>query len=283
VRLTRFVVVGAALTGCTFGAPDGVVIDAPPDVSVDAPPDVDTGGRVIDDHLIALWRFNEGTGTLVGDTARTFRPWYTKPPMDLVIESATGSQWIGTDGLQIDGNVTIRSRPGMGARPHMTPDVNGSGAVTLELWVTPADIVQGSPTPATLFSLGSGPSNCSVRITQTGSQYIGCAKTVATARGTEKTIPTPTGSAAAAVQHVVLVADGTTRAVYVDGVPYAAPAADVAPMAGWIENFRISIADEAMGGGPWRGRFWFAAVYDRVLTPEEIRQNLAAGHLCSSC
>ena len=55
VRIARFAVVGA-LAGCTFDAPN-----AAPDGAPDVPPS--ESGRVVDDHLIAVWRFAEGSGT----------------------------------------------------------------------------------------------------------------------------------------------------------------------------------------------------------------------------
>lgn len=277
VKPSRFVLMGAALAaGCTFEGPVGAGIDAP-----DAPPDVDTGGRVVDDHLIGVWRFAEGGGMVARDTVQVFRPGYMKKPMDLMIESATGYQWLGTDGILIDGPVQIRSKMGPADRPHMTPEVIASGAVTLELWVTPADVVQGVPVAGAIFSLSSGPANCSVRITQVGGLFLGCAKTAATMRGPELGIPSAPDSAKDTLQHLALVVGVGTRALYVDGVPH--PATDIGPLAGWVENFRISIGDEIAGGGPWLGRIWFAAVYDRALTDVEVRQNRDAGHLCSSC
>lgn len=275
---------GAVLAaGCTFEAPGGTGpgIDAP-DAPADTPPDVDTGGRVVDEHLIGLWRFAEGGGMVARDTVQALRPGYMKKPMDLIIESATGYQWIGTDGIEIDGLVQIRSKPGPMDRPHMAAEVNASGAVTLELWVTPANVVQGVPIPGVIFSLGSGPSNCSVRITQLGGLFLGCAKTSTTLRGPELGIPSAPGTAKDTLQHLALVAGGGTRSLYVDGVPYPALDPDLA-LTGWIENFRISLGDEIMGGGPWRGRIWLAAVYDRALTDDEVRRNRDAGHLCSSC
>ena len=280
VKPSRFVLMGAALAaGCTFEGPAGAGIDAP-----DAPPDVDPGGRVVDDHLIGVWRFAEGGGMVARDTVQALRPGYMKKPMDLMIESATGYQWLGTDGLEIDGVAQIRSKMGRMDRPHMTPEVIASGAVTLELWVTPADIVQGTLAPGAIFSLGSGPSYCNVRITQVTDHFFGCARTAATVLGTERPLPTPAGTAKEAVQHLVLVADRTTRAFYVDGVAHPAPGADAAPMASWNDTFRITVGDEfPIGTGLWRGRIWFAAVYDRALTGDEVRRNRDAGHLCSSC
>jgi hypothetical protein len=277
VRIARFAVVGAALAGCTFEPPANAVPDSSPDV-----PPVNGGGRVVDEHLIGMWRFAEGGGTTAGDTVTLVRPDYTKKPMDLTIESPTGYRWSGTEGLQIDAPVVIRSGPGMGNRPHMTAEVNASGAVTLELWVTPAEAMPAGM-PGAIFSLGSGPSNCNVRIQQAGSRFVGCARTVATPRGPEQTIPTPMDTAKAALQHVVLVADGATRTLHVDGMAHPAPAAELAPMMSWNDTFRISIGDEAMGGGAWRGTLWFAAVYDRALTEAEVAKNRAAGHDCASC
>jgi hypothetical protein len=283
------IVVGAALAGCTFQGPGGAATDA----STDSPPDtsggIDTGGRVVDEHLVAVWRFDDGD-MFVRDSVKRLRPTYTVTPLDLKIEAATGFQWV-PGGLQIDGPAAIRSE--LGARPHLASEVNTSGAVTLELWVTPADgapAVAGPgfapppPAPGTLFTFGAGPSNCNLRINQTDDKYQGCAKTTMTNRGPEKLIQTPAASAKkGTVQHLVLVADIATRAFYVDGVRHDAPGGDLAKLASWIDTFRITIGDEVMSGTPWLGRIWFAAVYDRVLTPEEIKQNRAAGHDCSAC
>lgn len=273
------IVVGAALAGCTFQGPGGVAIDA----STDTPDGADPSGRVVD-HLIALWRFDESSGAVIADTVKQLIPSFTKAPMDLTIGDPTMTRW--TQGsLQIDGPALIKTT----ARAHLAADVGpttatgpGSHAVTLELWLTPASVTQGmGPMRATVFSYGAGATYTNLRILQEGEHYVGNARTASMAKGTESPIKSDKDTAAAALQHVVLVADASTRAIYVDGTAY--PGAAPEALASWNDTFTISVGDDSAGGAPWRGQIWLIAIYDRVLTPEEIEKNRSARFDCSSC
>lgn len=286
MRLSRFVVVGLLFgaPACKFELPLDPVdaaAEARPDILT---PDTDTGGRVVDEHLIGLWRFADGAGAMVRDTVAALRPGYTRPPMDLTIETSAGVEWV-PGGLRIDQPAIIRSPMGAAARPHMTPDVLASGAITLEVWVTPANDQQGGGAAtnyAQVFALSPSASYCNIRLAQAGTRYFGSARTATATLGGEGPARSEEGAVSILPQQLVLVIDATTRRLYVDGVP-ADAAIHVGAPVGWTDNYRIIVGNEVMVDRAWSGTLWLAAVYDRALTPDEIARNRAAGYDCSAC
>jgi hypothetical protein len=281
-----------------FTPPDGAPpADARPDDAIDGrtEPDADpTGGRVVDDSLIGVWRFADGADSLIRDTVRALRPGYAERPMDLSIESMAGWQWI-PGGLQLDGPIQIRTPADAASRPHLTRDVSGAPsdpgthAVTLELWVSPANDTQGSQgqTYASIFSVSPNPAYCNLRIVQAGTRYAAGVRTTGDARGADFPIASSSGIVRPGEPtHLVLVSDGTTRKLYVDGEGFDSPPPGRGAPANWTDYYRITLGNEndaTLYPRPWAGQLWFAAVYDRALTEAEIRQNRDAGHDCTSC
>jgi VanZ family protein len=50
----------------------------------------------------------------------------------------------------------------------------------------------------------------------------------------------------------------------------------------WNETYRLFLGNEGTLDRPWSGRLYLVAVYDRALSPEEVRANFSAGYLAGS-
>jgi hypothetical protein len=48
-------------------------------------------------------------------------------------------------------------------------------------------------------------------------------------------------------------------------------------LSNWDSTYRLTLANEMIGGRPWLGTFRLVAIYQRALTPEEIQENYQAG------
>ncbi|MCW5800892.1 MAG: LamG domain-containing protein [Deltaproteobacteria bacterium] len=261
-------------TGCSFPANAGF------EPRVDAPP-VDTPGDTavpIDMSTTpqrtgsprALWRFDESAGVTAGDSV-------VGQPITLTLPSGAGVTW-GGGGLRFDARTSAVSAP----TPHVNRDVRLSNAVTLEAWVTPAVASQGANNYAVIASTSVSVMLRNIALEQRGAAWVGRVRTTATTGNAEPAIIATAPIDTAMPTHLVLVADATSRVLYVNGEPFTSPGAE-GVMSGWDPNYKLRIGDEDSADRHWLGTLWLLAIHDAALTADEVMQNYRAGHDCSGC
>ena len=79
------------------------------------------------------------------------------------------------------------------------------------------------------------------------------------------------------MRHVVMIFDGASRCVYVDGEQRQCLPATGASLASWNVSYPLLFGNERTGDRPWLGRLARVAVFDRALTPSEVRDRYRAG------
>lgn len=294
--LAAAIACGAA---CSYSPP--AAYDAPtdgrPDTPADAPPDEPPAGARVIDGLVAFWRFDEAAGDLAEDTRAQL---VSNPPMQalpLTISDTAAVAW-DSGGLRLTAPV----RAGTAGPAHVNRDVLATGEVTLEAWVSPAMLSQGSgvlpgglPNYALVLAVAPSYAYHNAMIAQVGDRWQGRVLTSVTMPNALPVIETPAGAVTGTDPvHLALVASATERVLYVNGVAHRAtpPAAGVAPLNApmpaqrWFDYFPISIGQErdtSTQKRPWLGTLWVAAIYNRALTETEIQRNFAARHDCASC
>ncbi len=82
--------------------------------------------------------------------------------------------------------------------------------------------------------------------------------------------------------HVVMTYDGAQNlaTVYANGNTTVLDLPDDVEnpsISNWNDTYPFAVADLNVGGRPWLGDLYLAAIYDRVLSPQEIETNRAAG------
>jgi len=153
--------------------------------------------------------------------------------------------------------------------------VKQSGELTIEAWVKPQDDRQGGP--ARIVSLSVDPGHRNFTLGQDGNKYDVRVRTSATGENGIPSTSTPAGTVKAELTHVVFTRDQTGRAqIYLNGNSQVS-AQVTGDLAGWSDDFRLSLANELTGDRPWAGELHLVAVYGRALTAEEVGQNFAAG------
>ncbi|MEO8706863.1 MAG: LamG-like jellyroll fold domain-containing protein, partial [Kofleriaceae bacterium] len=80
---------------------------------------------------------------------------------------------------------------------------------------------------------------------------------------------------AGTMTHLVLVADGAQRILYVNDVAEATGVA--AEPSNWDPTYTMSLVDEPQNARQWLGTVGLVAMYNRALTDVEVHQNFAAG------
>lgn len=294
----QWIIVAGLAGGCSFESPPPSLGRPDADVALDGggAPDVPPGAARVTSGLVALWRFDEGTGDRAGDSRNALALGAPMTPIPLPIADPARVTW-ASGGLRLDAPVRV----GTSVQAHVSRDVLLSGAVTMEAWVAPASTSQGAgplpgglPSYALVLSLSPSYAYHNAMIAQVGDRWQGRVLTAATTANALPVIETPAGAVTgAAPVHLALVASATERVLYVDGVPHRAPAPGTgigplnapAPALRWFDYFPVSIGQErdTSETRPWLGTIWLAAIYDRALSTDEIRQNLAARHDCADC
>ena len=217
----------------------------------------------------ARYNFNEGTGSVVHDTAGT------GDPLDLTIKKSSQVHW-GTGNLEVTGFTPIASS---GPATKLIESAKTSDAVTVEAWVTPANVKQYSARILTISP------NATVRnLTLTQGVFNQSDSTIASLRLRTTTTPnsgqevlSPSGSVQPALTHLVatVAADGTIR-IYVNGAQVTQAQAS-GKLDNWNASYPLILAGEQPSGRGWRGTYHLVAIYDRALSAAEVGQNYAAG------
>lgn len=262
-----------ALVACSFQGNGRLVDDAAVDAMVDAfepppdlPPDMPPSQRV-QAGLVALWNFDDDSAAPVfADTSGFATP--------VPLEIQTPATFVRPT---IANGVATATQPGRAISdpmPHLATTVVAGGGVTLEAWVMPASATQGAVnSPAFIAGLASTVASRDVVITQNGTKWAARVRTP-NLDGTPELVSTINADPGK-FTHLVIVADGTRRILYVDGAEERVGVA--APLAAW-GSYQFALFDEPQRARNWLGGMALVAVYDRALTELEIQQNFAAGH-----
>ena len=82
----------------------------------------------------------------------------------------------------------------------------------------------------------------------------------------------------ATLQHVVITFNTTTgRRIYINGNLIDVSDEEVSPLASWDDSFALILGKEASNQHTWQGDIRLLAIYNRVLSPEQIVQNYDVG------
>jgi hypothetical protein len=227
--------------------------------------DSETVSRV-DGGLQALYRFREGRGDLVRDVSGAGHE------LDLRIADDSGVRW-KPQGLEIHaGTLLAAEKPASG----LSKALKKSNAITLEAWITPADTVQSGP--ARILTLSNGISARNFTLGQDGDKFEVRLRTTETGgNGTPPAVSSASGSVETVPLHVVYTRNKQgAAAVYVNGRQSGKETVR-GDFSNWDDRFLFAVGNELSKDRLWQGTLHLAAIYDRALSAEEVRQNHAAG------
>lgn len=221
---------------------------------------------------LVQYLMDEGSGTTLNDSANN------GSPLNLTIASGNPI-WLSGGGLLINQSTLIQSS---GTAAKLIDAAKLSNALTVEVWLQPANTTQDGP--ARLITL-SGSVNA--RNFMLGQGNFGSTPTdtyVARLRTTDPSIDengrpaliTPAGAADTAVQQVVYIhsADGSTT-IYVDGIQSV-----TTNLGGDLSNwgdYALYLANEVSGDRPWLGQLLRIAIYSCAWQSDDVAASYAAG------
>ena len=212
-----------------------------------------------DNHLLALYRFDERSGDAVRDSSGAGEP------LHLRIEDASAVTWY-TGGLTVSDSALVSTA----APPERLIDAaRKSNALTVEAWLTPAQTAQAGP--ARILTLSSGTSQRNFTLGQDGDKFDVRFRSTKTDPNGQPSLASPAGSVKIRPTHVAYTFEPSGKArLFVDGEEKASR--DLGgDLSNWEGGFRLALANETTKDRPWRGTFHRVAIYSRALAPDEIR------------
>lgn len=229
----------------------------------------------VNTNLVALYTFKEGSGTTVRDVSGA------TPAMDLTL-SATGVEWVTGQGLKFTAPT---------AKAQATPDTSRklfdliaggatpASAFTLEAWLINTNTTQGGPARILSYAVDNGNSNFS--LVQNTNRYGVRTRSSATGVSVngEPIVNSAAGALKTELTHVVATFDGTTgRKIYLNGANTGVTDASIpAMLSNWNNAYLFSIGNTPASDRPWPGTVYLAAIYNRALSADQVRQNFNAG------
>jgi mono/diheme cytochrome c family protein len=226
-------------------------------------------GRV-ESNAIALYTFKEGKGTEVNDTSTGFSP-------ELTLNLIGDVEWLSNWGVRINNG---RLQGAVQPSSKLYHNITQTGEYSIEAWVVPADVNQGTALePARIVSYSGSNSLRNFTIGQAEDSYLFFNRTSTTNADGRAALATPQGALQASQQHVVATYDATEgRKLYIGGelVEVVDPVA-AGNINQWDQTFALVLGNETSGEYPWRGTIRLLAIHNRALTLDQVFTNYEAG------
>jgi hypothetical protein len=235
-----------------------------------------SGGNRYEGSQIALYEFKTGQtcgASITGACATAYDTSGVDPAMDLTLSGNV--QWFGGWGLNFAGG---KAQASTGSSKKLKELINATGEYSIEAWVTPGNVVQED---MRIVSYSAGVTQRNFNLGQTMYNYDFFNRSDKSDQNGNPALSTPDAAEVlqASLQHVVATFDPVAgRKIYVNGVLVAQ--LDPAPgglLTDWDDTYALVLGNEVSGTKMWAGVIRLVAIYNRALTPEQIKQNFEAG------
>ena len=226
------------------------------------------------DGLIVLYSFNKGLNdNVVNDTSGYLTP------QDLFIRDTSLVTWMD-GGLQINSPVEIVTGDAVNGTVTLPRQiklaVRANDAVSWEAWIKTANLSQTGP--AAIFSYSDYSSFKNILVGQDGGEYT--VHFTTTLGGTD--LATQTNAVTTSLTHLVVTWSSVADLrLYINGNLAASVPCSGFANGSW-QDLPIRVGHEIDPNSPtiinnWLGEIYLIAMYDRVLTDEEILNNYWVG------
>ncbi|MFP6899633.1 MAG: LamG-like jellyroll fold domain-containing protein, partial [Opitutales bacterium] len=215
--------------------------------------------------LLALYDFGLAEGATVKDVSGV------EPALDLqivnlrAVKRAKGS-------LEISGKTMIRS---IKVPTKIIKTVKGSGALTVEVWVRPANLKQEGP--ARIVTISKDTSNRNFTLGQEGHRYDVRLRTSKTSRNGMPSLPAPAKSVTTKLSHLTYSRERGGKARFFVNGKQVAEKNLAGDLKNWDGSYRLCLGNEFSNDRAWQGSYHLLAIYGRALSPQEVKKNFEAG------
>lgn len=225
-----------------------------------------SGGRFESD-IIALYQFKTGEGNIAYDTSGI------SPAANL---NLTGDiDWLGSWGLSFNNG---KAQASTASSKKLHDLITSTGEFSVEAWLTPNNVVQEGP--ARIISYSAGDNNRNFTLGQSQYNYDFMLRSEQSSNNGEPALSTPDNEEVlqATLQHVVITFKASEgRKIYVNGQLINITDEDIAPLSSWDDSFALMLGREASNNHTWQGNIRLLAIYNRILTQQQISQNHDVG------
>lgn len=213
--------------------------------------------RLGDREPLVRYLFDEGGGEVVHDSVGR---------LDLTIGNSDSVTWVARGGLSFSGDAPhVRSdEPGT----VLSTAVAATDEVTVEVWFTAATLPQTGPVRLVTMSQGTEYGEANVHI---GIEGRSISFRVRTDCDDSNWTLTDNRLLAGSRSHVVATYRPGMIAIFVDGLQVVSQAVPLGFLDSWNPMMRLHIADEATANRSFAGTIDEIALYDRALSPADIR------------
>jgi len=233
---------------------------------------VASGGSRYDSNVIAMYEFKTGTGSTVYDTSGV------DPAADLTLNGTVGNdfEWVGGWGVLFK-SAKAKAQASTTASRKLYQRITLTGEYSIEAWVIPGNVTQED---ARIVSYSGSKTTRNFTLSQTMYNYEAFGRSSNTDANGEVKLATKDADEKlqAALQHVVITFDPVRgRRIFVNGEDTGVMESTGGSLAEWDNSFALVLGNEVSNDKPWAGVVRLVAIHDRALTPEQIKQNFAAG------
>ena len=251
----------------TYSINDGSGVNntAQVNVTVSAANSTNSSGRV-NDGLLALYNFNEGSGDTVFDVSGI------GTALNLEIDNLSAANW-GNGVLNINAPSLIASN---GVANKLINGITATQEITMEAWLTPGNRSQNGP--ARIATLSSNIANRNFTLGQAGDDYNVRLRTTTTGNnGVGTSVSSQGGLLSTELTHVIYTreADGDAS-LYINNLLVASENIG-GDFSNWDDNYRFALGNELTSERPWLGSLDLFAVYNQAFDANEVEQNYLAG------
>ena len=233
----------------------------------------EVGSDRFDTGIIARWDFKEQTGMTAFDTSGV------APAMDLALEGPELMSSYGIDVASGRAIATVDSSRKLFDR--IASQDGGSQGYSIEMWIANGNTTQEGPARIMTYSRSTGSRN--FMLGQSLYQYSirNRAFTRDSNNNGNPTLITydVDQDAQSTLQHIVVTYDQLVgRRIYVNGVwTEDEDPIDAGRLWNWDPSHQLVLGNEVSNDRQWIGQIRFAAIFDRPLPLDAIRQNFEAG------
>ncbi len=195
-------------------------------------------------------------------------------PFDFYVYVKNDARWIGSP-KGIEFLETGQAVSNSSTQEFFERMVKGSG-LALELWIETEDLKQSGPARILSYSLNPGARNFTIG--QSSDQLVIRLRTTETnLNGTNPHLIIDGTFDNRSLQHVVMTYDFSEQRVYINGEQKTLSKILKGDFSNWDPTCRLVIGNEVTGHRPWKGKIYYAAIFNSPLTKKEIRRNYLSG------
>ncbi len=215
--------------------------------------------------LQALYDFSAGSGRWIQDRSGAGQA------LNLHIPKPAAVRW-SKNSLQLQKPTQIRS---VQPAHKLSGAIRRSGEITVEAWITPANVEQKGP--ARIVTLSKNSTERNFTLGQEADKYDFRLRTLNTSNNGSPSLSPEKEQASTRLTHVVYTRNraGLAR-LYLDGKK-AAEKTIAGAVYNWNGQFHLALGNEFGADRAWLGTYHLVAVYARALFPKEVETHYQAG------